>query len=447
MVKSLTRLLFSAGALVCALAQGALAQQLVLDEEFSHACESLTTALRPSLAPGTPVHYVLVADDGINAFVDQENVIHVNSGLILKAKSAGELQGVLAHELGHVAAHHVFQNIDAVKSVSIGSLAGAALGMGAAALGAPQVGVAIAMGGQAGGISSYLAHTRTQEAEADKLAIQALHEADISAKGMVGMFTTLRLESQLSSKAPPPWLVTHPLPPERLAVLTHEVQQESAQYTAGLAKVNAFDFERLKAKVAAITSTPVSVLRRYQGPSEAARYARAIAYTRSGAFELAERSITPLITQHPHDLYYKEVQGQIALQKGDLGTANRIYAHLVEANPGAILFRLQWADILRAQGAYKDALPQYQSVTRQWPEWDEPWYSLGLTYGNLGRLPESHLALTEANVIGGNKKAAQQSLDLANHYIKQDPKMREDVKVWAETLASRIKDMPGDMAP
>ncbi len=418
----------------------ASAQQLVLDEEFTQAAKTLAAPLRGTLAPHTNVNYVLVADSSINAFVTGENIVFIHSGLIEKAKNAGALQGVIAHELGHIAANHILQQEVHAKQAMLGALASAALGIGAAAAGGGQAAAAIMMGGQAGAIQSMLAHTRTQEAEADNRALAALKGAGISAQGMVDMFTTLRTESQLSYDSPPPWLVTHPLPPERLATLTRATQNESDQLKSGLAKSeNSIDFARLQAKVMALTSSPGAVLRKHRSTTEVDRYAMALAYVAQGKFDFADRHLTELLKLNPKDPYYRELTAKIALQKGDLGAAHIIYRQLVNEHPDYFLFRYQYAEILRNQEAYADAISHYKIVTRAWPEWSEPWLGLGLCYGKLDRLAESHLARAQGFMVAPDPEAARQSLALAKNYLKQTP--NADLEQWAAALQSRLDDM------
>ena len=57
------------------------------------------------LDPGS-VDVVLVNDSDINAFVATGQRVYIHSGLILAADDVNELQGVIAHELGHVAGGH-----------------------------------------------------------------------------------------------------------------------------------------------------------------------------------------------------------------------------------------------------------------------------------------------------------------------------------------------------
>ena len=48
----------------------------------------------------------LVSSDQYNAFVTGSNKIYINTGLIKKSNSLSEIQGVLAHEIGHLVLNH-----------------------------------------------------------------------------------------------------------------------------------------------------------------------------------------------------------------------------------------------------------------------------------------------------------------------------------------------------
>ena len=416
----------------------AQAQPLVLDEEFNQFCHTLTKPLRQALVPGRTVNFVLVNDPAINAFVTPENLVFIHSGLVRQAKSASELQGVLAHELGHLAAGHLQQKQAQAGQALLPMLAGAALGVGAAVAGAPQAGVALALGGQAAGVQTMLNFSRVQEQEADQSALQALHGAGLSASGMVGMFNTLRTQSQLSYDSPPPWLVTHPLPAERLARLTASVTAEDAAKAETLAKAEAtLPWARVQAKVAALTESPASVLRRYNGNSAVDGYAQALAQLRLGKLNEAQQALANLLKTAPNDPYYLEVAGQIALQRSDLKTATANLTAAVKARPDGLLLRYQLAEVLRAQNNDKAALAHYSEIVRVWPIWSEPWASMGRSMGKLGRIGASHLAFAEAALADGDLPAAKQSLALAQNYLKKTPDA--EATAWAESVAERSK--------
>ncbi len=417
----------------------AAAQALVLDEEFNQFAAALAKPLRPSLVPDLQVHYVLVNDPDINAFVTTENLIYLHSGLILQARNAAELQGVLAHELGHLAAGHLTNREAQQRNALLPALAGAVLGAGAVVAGAPQAAVAAVLGGQALGMQSLLNYSRVQEGEADARALQALHTAGLSGSGMVGLFGTLRTQSQLSMDAPPPWLVTHPLPAERMARLTASVEAEApAKAAASLALANQVNWARIQAKVAALTLAPSAVLRRYPGNQPEARYARTIALMRQGKLTEATPLLAALRQEAPADAYYTELAAQLATMQNDLPKAVTLYSQALNKIPAGLLLRFQLAEVQRAQNLSRAAAENYRAITRAWPIWAEPWQGLGRTLGQQGQLAQSHLAFAEAALANADMPAAKQSLALANTYLKQSPDA--EAQAWANALQSRLPE-------
>ena len=57
------------------------------------------------------VNFYIIKSDEINAFVTPNNDIFFYSGLLLKATSAEEVQGVLAHEIGHIKGKHYVKTL------------------------------------------------------------------------------------------------------------------------------------------------------------------------------------------------------------------------------------------------------------------------------------------------------------------------------------------------
>ena len=91
-------------ALTRAGAQAANAQDVLRDSEtelfFKDVARPLEVAAK--LDPKS-VNIVLLNDPEINAFVAGGQVVYINSGLLMAADNANQMQGVIAHELGHVA--------------------------------------------------------------------------------------------------------------------------------------------------------------------------------------------------------------------------------------------------------------------------------------------------------------------------------------------------------
>src|SRR5512143_3102500 len=89
----------------------AAAQSVLRDAETEALLHDMATPLiaAAGLDPRN-VDVVLVADPSVNAFVVGGQAVYLNSGLINEASTANEVQGVIAHELGHVTGGHAIND-------------------------------------------------------------------------------------------------------------------------------------------------------------------------------------------------------------------------------------------------------------------------------------------------------------------------------------------------
>ena len=174
------------------------------------------------------VQVVLLNDPEINAFVATGQTVYVQSGLIEAADNVNQLQGVIAHELGHVAGGHSIRLQQGAKSATGISIATLVLGALAIAAGAGDAGMGIMMAGQQAAMGAFLAFTRTQEATADASAVKTLHGAGISGKGMLDFFAKLQnQEYRLAIYSKDSYDRTHPLSSERIQALEQKLQDRS----------------------------------------------------------------------------------------------------------------------------------------------------------------------------------------------------------------------------
>jgi predicted Zn-dependent protease len=94
------------------------------------------------------VKVVLVNDPEINAFVSQGQTVYVQSGLLEAADNVDQLQGVVAHELGHVVAGDAIRSGQGQKQATGITILSLVLGAAAMAAGAGDAGMGILMAGQ-----------------------------------------------------------------------------------------------------------------------------------------------------------------------------------------------------------------------------------------------------------------------------------------------------------
>jgi hypothetical protein len=151
----------------------------------------------------------------INAFALPGGPMYVNRGMIVAAKTEGEVAGVMAHELSHVALRHGTAQASKATKYEIGTLLGAVVG----SIIGGNVGSAVAQGTQFGLGTAFLRFSREFERQADLLGSHIMADAGYDPRDMASMFKTI--EEQGGSGGPA-WLSSHPDPGDRYTAITHE---------------------------------------------------------------------------------------------------------------------------------------------------------------------------------------------------------------------------------
>ncbi|MBT7582913.1 MAG: M48 family metalloprotease, partial [Kordiimonadaceae bacterium] len=85
----------------------------------------------------------LLDDNAINAFVMGGQNVFLNSGLLLKAETANQVIGVVAHETGHITGGHLTRIQDGMSQMMSYTLMGLLLGVAAIAAGSADAGMAL----------------------------------------------------------------------------------------------------------------------------------------------------------------------------------------------------------------------------------------------------------------------------------------------------------------
>src|SRR3954469_2553852 len=265
--------------------QPAYAQGILRDAETESLFKDMSRPMivAAGLSPAN-VQVVLIQDDSINAFVAGGQVVYIHSGLIQAADNANEVQGVIAHELGHIADGHVVLADAGAKPAMGISLLSLVLGIAAMAAGAGDAGAGILAAGQQAAMGKYLAFTRVQEATADATGAKFLREGNVSGKGMISFFKKLANEEyRYGLQNIDPYAQTHPLSNERINTLYADVKASPAWNNPPDAALDE-RFKRVKAKLFGYVSAYASTLNKYPESDQSiyAHYARAYAWHKAG---------------------------------------------------------------------------------------------------------------------------------------------------------------------
>lgn len=194
--------------------------------------------------PGFDYYFRVINARDINAFALPGGPMYVNRGMIEAARSEGEMAGVMAHEISHVALRH--GTAQASKGQKYGLLAGI-LGIGGAILGGP-AGAAAQIASQGVGVY-FLKFSREYETEADILGAQIMARAGYDPMDLAKMFQTIQSQGGGSSGG---FLSSHPSPANRYA----RIQQEARMLRIENPIRNTQDFSRVQARLRSMGGAP-----------------------------------------------------------------------------------------------------------------------------------------------------------------------------------------------
>ena len=164
------------------------------------------------------LYYFKVLDrEAVNAVSLPGGYIYVNRGLLEKVESDDELAGVLAHEIGHVAARHSMKRLQASMGYSLLQ----ALAIGTRSRDATR-------GTQIAFTQVFLAYARGDELLADRLGVQTMQRAGYDPYAMVTFLERLK-EIHKEKPSRRSYIRTHPYLSDRIRVV-HETIEGKMRY-------------------------------------------------------------------------------------------------------------------------------------------------------------------------------------------------------------------------
>jgi len=363
------------------------------------------------------VEVVLLNDPEINAFVDRGQTVYIQSGLLMAADNVNELQGVIAHELGHVVGGHSIrlqQGVNVATGITVATMI---LGALAIAAGAGDAAMGLMMAGQQAALGKLLAFTRTQEATADASAMKYLHAAGISGKGMLQFFAKLQnQEYRLAIYSKDSYDRTHPLSSERIQALRQGFEADPAWNKPVDANLEA-RFERVKAKLYGFADPKQAVIKYPESDvSVPGHYARAYAYHVGGYPDKANVEADALLAKEPRDPFFLELKGQILLEGGKPKEAIPPLREAVERSGKLPMISAMLGHALVATEDpknYAEAKQVLKEAVNRDNEDPFAWYQLGIIYDQEGDTARAALATAERNNLQNNPKLALASAQMA----------------------------------
>ena len=396
-----------------------------------------------------PFQPVLISNNEYNAFVTGSNKIFINTGLINKSKSINEIQGVLAHEIGHLILNHSSSRSINTSNLSkyskFATIAGIALSAGGKLDSNSALG--LILGSQDIAIKSAFQFSRIQEQQADKYALDTFRKKKISLTGLENLLLRLSQREVSTNNSVERYYRSHPFSKERLEQLK---KYKSSTYISNKKNENIYinnfniSLDYIKNKIRAYESDPFEILNKKDNNDISfPNYSHIIAYKKTGKYEAAIKTLKILQNKYHDYPFYHELAGDIYYSKGSYDKSIREYKKALNSlnekyiyADDLIKFSLVKSYLQTNKSEdLKEAIQILEQMLHNNPKWKLLWRLLAKSSGKLGQKGITYIALAEEALLKKNFIKAKKYVDLA---LKQKT-ITNSYKLRGLDILSRIK--------
>ena len=373
------------------------------------------------------IQIVLVGSKEPNASAGP-GVMMVTTALILQAKNPNELQGVMAHEIGHLAGGHSFRSGEHSRAGMVPMILTMGLGVLAAIAGAGNAAAGLITSAPYFGALGAAGYGREQESRADQAGATYMEKAGLSARGLADFLDNNRYQEVFAQYRRYKYFIDHPLSSDRVESLQNRVIA-LPHYNTKDSPEALSEHEIMKAKLDGFINPQVS-LGKFDEKDTAypARYARAIAYYQLKEPDKALKRVDTLLADQPNNPYLWELKGQIMFEFGQVEGAEVPQRKSVELKADGPLLRVNLAQTLIAIGDKKkteEGIAELKKALTQEQDNAVAWRILAEGYDKHGDEGLARLATAEYEFnIGDMRQARQFAIRARERLPKNGPDWR-----------------------
>lgn len=432
---------------LAATASPAAAQSLIRDTEIEEILlRDADPILRAAGVDPKNVEILLVGSKELNAFAGPR-VMGFNTGLILESDDPNELQGVIAHEVGHLAAGHSARSGDMQAAGMKPFLLTMGLGVLAAIAGAPEAAAGLAGSASYFGTLGAMGYSREQESRADQAGATLLDKAGLSGRGLAEFFDNFRYQEVFDEARRYAYFRSHPISSDRIESLRRKVETQPNFAKKDSPEAMA-EHAVMKAKLDGFLNPQVAITKYDEKATDyPSRYARAIAYYQLKEPDRALKLIDVMLQDQPANPYLWELKGQILFEFGRTEEAEAPQRKSVELKPDAPLLRVNLGQTLIAlddKAKVREGIGELKRALTQEEDNAVAWRILAEAYDKLNEDGLARLATAEYNFNIGDKRQARVFAMRAREMLNRGtPEWRRatDIVLVAEPTREDLRDL------
>ncbi|MFT7287305.1 MAG: putative Zn-dependent protease [Halieaceae bacterium] len=370
------------------------------------------------------IELVLVDNGSINAFAVPGGVMGIHNGLLLHAKTEDEMATVIAHEIAHLSQRHFSRRVEFQKKQQPLTLAAMLAGFVLMATAGGDVGLAALSAAQAAAQDSALRYSRSNESEADRVAMQTIVDAGMNPHAASSMFEHMLQASRYATgNRVPEFLRTHPLSENRIA----DTRNRARQYPKQIRPAR-LDYQLMRARaVNQLADTPEEAIATFSDELDgsprstaAARYGLVLALTNAGRTDKAALELDSLWAAAPDRLEYLIADAEIDMARNQPQKAVKKLRARLRLSPGNHPLTMTLARaLLQDQQAH---VAEQVLVEQSKRKAGDPylWYLLAEVQGLSANIIGLHQSRAEYFILNGILDQAEKQLRYAQKLVRDD---------------------------
>ncbi|GAB5413115.1 MAG: M48 family metalloprotease [Congregibacter sp.] len=370
------------------------------------------------------IELVVVDNPTINAFAVPGGVIGIHNGLLLHAQTEDELATVIAHEIAHLSQRHFSRRVEFSKSQQPLTLAAMLAGFVLMATAGSQAGMAAITAAQAAAQDSALRYSRSNEAEADRVAMQTIVDAGMDPHAASSMFERMLQASRYATGSRvPEFLRTHPLSENRIADTRNRAREYPKQIRA-----TKLDYQLMRARVTNhLSDTPEDAIAKFTKAldgspksTSASRYGLVLALTDAGRTDEAALELDSLWAAEPNRMEYIIADARIDMVRNEPHKAVEKLGAKLRLSPGNHALTMTYAEALMQDQQAHVAEQVLVEQSKRRPNDPHLWYLLAEVQGLSGNIIGLHQSRAEYFILNGILDQAEKQLRYALKLVTND---------------------------
>ena len=272
------------------------------------------------------INFRIYKDDFPNAYVTEDNIIYLSSGLLTYSPNYVSLLGVMAHEIGHLEKYHVTKRKTEIENLTnINSYGNLAAVVGSMIIQEPSILNAIIVN-QTAVNNLFINFSQDQEIEADFYAIETINKLELPTDPVKEFL--LILENKTDSNLIDEELKkfsTHPIFEKRYEIIDYNTDGKLYNFNKDYQR----EFDFIQAKFMAYTES--GMINKLKNDQKI--YYDSIQLSKSGNLLASLKKINFLISKNKNDYFVEETKADILLSYGYTNEAIKFYKKVLKAQP------------------------------------------------------------------------------------------------------------------